>query len=312
MALPDLFSRRKRSQERTGTDVYQYEKMPPAARVQFCQIMQDAIGPYGEGSYDTTPGARVYNELVRLMRREKAVFVLPPSGGTFSEPDKEFFNWFLNEADNNRVLDAVELACRALEVIVEPDEFHFREYVKTATKDAISELNARFLESGFGYQYASGQVIRIDSQFVHGEIVVPALAVLSGKAYRSAEKEFLAAHSAYRDQDYEACLVECGKAFESVLKVIAAERGWAVQANDPAKKLLDAAYAAGFIDPVLQAEFTALRGLLESSVPVLRNKMAGHGAGQVTRNVPRHFASLQLHQTAAMILFLADHHSQNP
>lgn len=312
MALPNLFSRRKRAQERTGPDIYNYEQMPRGARVQFCQIMQDAIGPYAEGNYSTTPGARVYNELVRMMRKEVAVFALPPSGGAYCNPDKEYFDWFLNELDNNRILDGIELACRALEVVVEPTEYRFREYVRISTEDAIAELNARLLESGYGYQYASGQVVRVDSQFVHAEIVVPALAILADQRFRSAEKEFLAAHAAYRNQDYETCLLECGKAFESVLKVIASERGWPVQPSDPAKKLLDAAYLSGFIDPVLQAEFTALRSLLESSVPAMRNKMAGHGAGQVVRNVPRHFASLQLHQTAAMILFLADHHSQNP
>jgi hypothetical protein len=274
--------------------------------------MQDAIGPYGEGMYDTTPGARIYNELVRMMRREVATFALPPSGGPYCTPDKEYFDWFLNEPDNIRVLDGLELACRALEVVVEPDKHNFRGYAKTSTKDAVDEINARLLESGYGYQYASGQILRVDSQLVHAEIVVPALAVLTDKKFKSAEKEFLAAHSAYRNQDYETCLIECGKSFESILKVIASERRWQVQPNDPAKRLLDAAYTSGFIDPALQAEFTALRSLLESSVPVMRNKMAGHGAGQATRNVPRHFASLQLHQTAAMILFLADHHSQNP
>lgn len=125
MALPNIFSRRKRAEERKGSDVYQYDQMPPGARVQFCQIMQDAIGPYGEGTYDKTPGARIYKELVRMMRKEVAVFALPPSGGHYCTPDKEYFDWFLNEPDNARTLDCVELTCRALEVVVEPDKHNF-------------------------------------------------------------------------------------------------------------------------------------------------------------------------------------------
>lgn len=311
MALPNIFSRRNRAERGTGTDVYSYDEMGRSLRVQFCQIVSEAIGPYAEGDYAATPGVRVYKELARFMRKELAVFILPPSSSEYTQPDKEFFDWFLNERDNERVLDGVEVACRALQTLVEPDPYRFKDYVKTSVQDAISELNARFLEAGYGYQYVSGQVVRVDSQFAHSEIVLPALRVLSNKTFGAAENEFLAAHSAYRDQDYQTCLMECAKAFESVLKVIASRRGWPVQANDPAKKLLDAAYAAGFIDPILQAEFTALRSLLESAVPTMRNRMAGHGAGTTIRNVPRHFASLQLHQTAALMIFLAEHHDSS-
>jgi hypothetical protein len=149
--------------------------------------------------------------------------------------------------------------------------------------------------------------MRIDSQVIHSQVVVPALALLSDKRFATAEKEFLSAHAAYRAQDYEDCLLQCAKAFESVLKIIGTQRKWPIGENDNAAKLVTAAFNSGFIPTAMQAEFTALRSLLEAGVPVLRNKMSGHGAGAVPRNVPEHFAAFQLHQTAAVLLFIITH-----
>ena len=54
----------------------------------------------------------------------------------------------------------------------------------------------------------------------------------------------------------------------------------------------------------MQNEFTGLRTILESGTPTVRNKAAGHGAGPNPRNIPRHIAAFQLHQTAAAIVLL--------
>ena len=56
----------------------------------------------------------------------------------------------------------------------------------------------------------------------------------------------------------------------------------------------------------LQSQFGALRSVLESGVPTIRNRAGGHGAGVKRREVPRHLASYTLHLTAAAILFLAE------
>jgi hypothetical protein len=100
--------------------------------------------------------------------------------------------------------------------------------------------------------------------------------------------------------------VNCGKALESVLKVIGASRKWQIKDNDTANKLIQAAVTAEFLPQYLQASVTHLIGLITSSTPTVRNKMGGHGAGTTRRTVPRHLASFQLHQTAAVILFLAE------
>ena len=306
MALPDLFSRRSRNNRREGADVYQYTSLPQNLRVQFIQIVRSTVGPYSVYA-GTPPGAAVYEFVVNTLRRDIGVFEL--AAHHRGDMEAELRSWFLNTDDTERLLDAVELLLRVIDTHVRDNPYSFQNYSETNPDEAIAEVNARFLEACVGFQFESGQINRVDSQAMHSEVVVPALRILADPKYAGAESEYLKAHEAFRHGDNEACLIECGKAFESVLKVIAAERSWAVTANDPAKKLLDAAFAAGFIDKILQAEFTALRSLLESAVPVVRNKLAGHGSGAAPRNVPQHVASFQLHQTGAAILFLAQHHA---
>jgi uncharacterized protein DUF7014 len=85
--------------------------------------------------------------------------------------------------------------------------------------------NARFQEAGVGYQYVSGDVIRVDSEIVHKEVILPVLVLLHNPTFASAEKEYLEGHEAYRHGRFEDCIVSCGKAFESVLKVTGAKRG---------------------------------------------------------------------------------------
>ncbi|UXN07127.1 hypothetical protein N6A79_03720 [Bartonella sp. HY761] len=47
-----------------------------------------------------------------------------------------------------------------------------------------------------------------------------------------------------------------------------------------------------------------LQGLLESSVPTGRNKLAGHGQGANPIEIPDYIASYILHMTASTIVFL--------
>ncbi|QSF53846.1 MULTISPECIES: STM4504/CBY_0614 family protein [Brevundimonas] len=305
MALPNLYSRRARQARKNVDDVYVYDHIPKSVRVQMLQVFSSVIGDYQIG-YNAAAN-EVYDFIVRLMREELGVFSLNSSSTINAQ--RELSSWLDSTPDVERVVDCIELMMTVLDGHVRNAGNKFG---KTDVDFAIGRANARLMEACVGYQYQSGQMIRFDSTVMHAEVVVPSLHLLADPDFASAEGEYLKAHAEYRDGQYETCIIECAKAFESVLKVVAVERGWPVKSSDPAKKLLDAAYGAGFIEPALQAEFTALRSLLEGAVPTVRNKMSGHGAGVTPRNVPQHFAALQLHQTGAALLFLVQHHRANP
>jgi hypothetical protein len=102
--------------------------------------------------------------------------------------------------------------------------------------------------------------------------------------------------------------VECLKTLESVLKIICASRKWAYSPNDTASKLLDLVFSNGLLPAALQSEFSALRASLESGVPTVRNRLAGHGQGTTKVEVPEYVASYLLHLTAASVLLLVRAH----
>ncbi|MDE2740031.1 MAG: hypothetical protein OXI58_00435 [Gemmatimonadota bacterium] len=51
----------------------------------------------------------------------------------------------------------------------------------------VEELNNRFKEHGVGYQFTNGQIICIDSEFIHTEVVKPALKLLDQQHYAGLE-----------------------------------------------------------------------------------------------------------------------------
>jgi hypothetical protein len=172
--------------------------------------------------------------------------------------------------------------------------------------DAILELNQRFKEHGVGYQFESGEIIRVDSEFLHTKVVKPTLSLLIDKEYQGANQEFLSAHKHYRHGRHEECLVDLLKAFESTMKIICKKRGWTTQPKDTASKLINILFQNNLLPSYLESEITCLRTLLESGVPTLRNKNAGHGQGAEIRTVPEYLARYALNLTASNILFLIE------
>jgi hypothetical protein len=175
-----------------------------------------------------------------------------------------------------------------------------------STDAAIEELNERFRWHGIGYQYESGLIIRVDSQFLHAETVKPALALLSSEDYAGANEEFLKAFEHYRHGRTKECLNECLKAFESTMKAICAKRKWPFNKSDTAKTLIGVCFQQNLIPDLIQSHISAFRSTLESGIPTVRNKLSGHGQGATVVEVPSYYASYMLHLTATTIQLLVE------
>jgi hypothetical protein len=211
-------------------------------------------------------------------------------------------NFILSESNAERVIDSIELSFEMIGQIATVAGGRLSDSVEKATR----ELNSRFQEHAFGYRFENGEIIRIDSEFIHQEIVKPALAVLSGRMYQGAQDEFLKAHEHYRHGNTKEAMNEALKAIESTMKAICDKRKWAYDTNAPAQKLIQNCFDNGLIPLFWQSQLTALKTLLESSVPTGRNKLSGHGQGTTPVEVPQHIAGYVLHMTAAAVVFLAD------
>jgi hypothetical protein len=154
----------------------------------------------------------------------------------------------------------------------------------------------------------SNQIIRIDSDFLHAEAVKPSLTILRGSEFQGANEELLRAHEHYRHGRYQESLIYSLKAFESTMKCICKLRGWATDPKDTAKKLIAVCLDNSLIPRCLESQLAALRTLLESGIPTIRNKYGGHGQGPEPQEVPEYFARYALNLTATSILFLVEAH----
>ena len=300
MAIFKLFSTRQKEAKGEMPDVFTYGALPNPLRVQIVHILTDAVG---EDCVDYQYRNYCFNFIRGTLLKEHALFKLIDNP---QNPQHEVLNYFLKLQDADKILDVVELAFTALLIVDGNHRFAQNSKPKIAPKDAIEELNQRFKQHGVGYQFESGQIIRIDSQLAHVEIMKPALQLLRSKAYKGANEEFLKAHEHYRHNRYQECLVDALKALESVLKSICDAKSWSYQVSDSTKKLLDIVFEKGLLPAFMQSEFSAMRGLLEGGTMVVRNKLGGHGQGSAQLNVPSYWARYALNTAASNMLLLVE------
>jgi hypothetical protein len=171
--------------------------------------------------------------------------------------------------------------------------------------EAVNECNHRFKEHRVGFQLVDGQILKIDDDFTHQQLTLPALKLLEQDFLKGANEEFLSAFEHYRHGRYKECLNDCLKAFESTMKAICHKRKWPYNQNDPAKTLIGICEKNNLFPVFMESHLAGLRTTLESGVPTARNKMGGHGQGAMQITVSPQFATYILNLTASNLRFLA-------
>ena len=236
MSIFDLFSKRQKILRGEVPDVYCYDTIPQALKVQIVHIWNDTLGKedeYFSSSYKTY-GA--YQFIVNTLCREYGVFTLRDSKDYGDRNYRtELANFLLQQDDHEKILDAVELSFRLIDNATRNYGFLQRDNASKLADDAIEELNARFQEHGVGYRFEESEVVRVDSELLHAEATKPALVLLRAPEYAGAQAEFLRAHEHYRHGRAKEALAECLKSLESVMKSICAKRKWAHDPNATSK-----------------------------------------------------------------------------
>jgi hypothetical protein len=314
MALFDLFSRKKREAERESPDVFRYDDVPNSLRIQLLHALDDARKRIYSRTIPAyiaigTEGTDVFAEACLVLRREfglvKLIEVRRRVRAMTDTQTKELcdeFKAFFENCETEQVLDAVQVVMLLVE---EGTRNRLLDHECNASTVA-AEINRRFLEHGLGYQYQSGQIIVETNSILHTEAITPALTLLSDSRFAGANEEFLKAHEHYRHGRLGECLVDCLKAFESTMKIICDLKGWPYKRTDTAKALIEVCLTHDLIPTFTQQQLTSLRTLLESGVPTVRNKQAGHGQGATRHQVSPHLARFGLHLTAAVVVLLVD------
>jgi len=296
----NIFSKRQKKLDNDTVDVYEYESIPSNLKVQAIHIFREVIDT-GHYSKDN-----IYLEIHKILCKEYGVFTLKE----YAQNNEEaIFDFLLKTNDYQKALDIIELFYRYFYLVLK-EKYKHHDTHSRMINDAIIELNERFKENAIGYSFESGEAIKIDSKFIHSEVVKPTLKILNNSLYKGANEEFLKAHEHYRHKRYKECLNECLKSFESTMKTICDKHNWTYNQNDTSKKLIKICFDNNLIPTYLQTQFSSLQQLFESGVPTIRNKNSGHGQGVQPIQVTAEITSYMLHLTATNLLFLAEHEQQ--
>jgi hypothetical protein len=198
MAIVELFSQRQKRENNEITDIFQYKKVSLKLKNQLIFILKDLYPSIYNDMYSN----HIMDMIADILRREYGVarLVFLKFGESFYQ-EHEVFAFIYASENYLNIIDVVEICFK----------------ISGRNVDLINELNHRFLEDGFGYQFENNKIIRIDSRLIHAEVVKPALVLLSAAEYSGPQQEFLKAHEHYRSGGYKEALNECLKAFESVM-----------------------------------------------------------------------------------------------
>lgn len=317
MAIHDLFSKRQAQLRQQAPDVLHYDDIPQVLRVQIVRIMNEAWWQLRRVLY-APPERTVYGDIKEILCHE---YGLLDSRQLFDDPTTGHHGlicYFLDLVQTERVLDVVQLGfCAILDapgkhstVAIpfgeELSEHNLRASATAAARRAVQELNDRFREHRVGYQFSERKIMRVDSEWMHAEVMKRCLVILSGSDYSGAQDEFLKGHEHYRVGNMKEAINECLKSFESVMKVICGKRRWSGAEDASASKLISICFEGGLIPSFWSQHFTALQSLLKGGVAPARNKLSAHGQGAIPTDVPRHLVSYVINMTASAILFLAE------
>ena len=303
MKINELFSKRQKRIRGEVPDVYKYKTIPEELRIQVVHIWMDVWGKVERDGFGGFRGNayEAYEFIHGKLCREYGKFKLG-EGSNFHEI---VVNFLLNANEVDKALDVIEFSFRCMDPEID-DAYNEPFGLISSPYEAIGELNDRFREHGVGYQYESGQIVKVESQFAHSEVVKPALSFLSDRMYKGANEEFLKAHEHYRKRNHKDCMNNCLKAFESCLKTICKKRKWHYDSEKAtANDLIQIVLSQGLIPVFMESHFSGLKSALGSGLSTLRNRRAGHGQGPDKIVVPEYVAAYALHLTASNILLLA-------
>ena len=324
MPIYETFAKRKQREENAGKPViYRYDVLPAPFRVQVAHIWWGAIG----GTEGLLPNSILnkkelwWQGIHNTLAREMGVFSLAPVMGVQGPFMGRCEKFLLENDDVDQVLSIIEISFELIDNKVR--EFVIQELhrsgidalhtmgISQLPDDAIQELNHRFQEHTIGYQYLGGQIVRSDSQYLHSEVVEPAVSLLYDARFEGALQEFMNAHKHYRERNNKEAISAASNAFESTLKTICERRQWNPPPPYNASKLLGVLFANNLIPAAMKSYFDSLSDTLRSGVPTIRNAYAAHGQGSKVVEVPDHLAAYALHLTASSIVFLINSYNSN-
>lgn len=195
------------------------------------------------------------------------------------------------------ILDAIEIFLRECSLVSADN-------LLSSVDNAEREINQRLRQHRLAYQVQNGLIIRVDSQYIHRQVVRPAFHLLQDARFDVAEKEFLQAHDDYLDGHNRKAMAGAHNTVESVLKAICNNMGWKYAPADGTKRLIDIVIRERQLVPALvEYDFKQWALAFENTATKVGNPRR-HGAGSTEDIIPDSVAAYGLHTAAANIVLI--------
>ena len=291
-----LYSRRIRNAE-GEPEIYVYDVFPTSFRNQMFYALSDVLDYYENKG---TRGA--WEALHDNFAREIGVKTL----GSYHRSDRANVEDYIDSCTDLEFLDLLDYAFAMLSDIrrIQPAYDTLGDYLEKIN-GAFFEMNFRFKQHNLGYEFIDDKLVRKDNEHLHQEVIKPALKLLYEVGFEGAEQEFLDAFEHRRKGENKDAILDALKAFESTMKAICDGMGYAYDpAKSTAKDLIGILESNSFYPTYMNNHITSLRTSLESGLPTLRNKNAGHGQGAAVVNVSDEFTEYALNLAATNIVLL--------
>lgn len=255
----NMFSKRNALQAEK-TNPYTYDRLPEPLKFQVIRICEKVEVRFPDVS---CRGADVfYVGVQQTLCEEYGLMCLTNNTCTYKE---DVWNYFMQNKDANKCLDVIEIVFAKFIKKVQADKY-VNCGMNSEIAQAAKDINLRFREHSMGYEFQDWRFIRLDSEYLHTETVVPALVLLREPYLAGANEEFAKAQDHFRHGRFGESINECLKAFESTMKGICHKRDWAYNQTDSAKKLLATCEQNGLFPDFMRSSLDGLRSVLESEI----------------------------------------------
>ena len=298
--------------------LYSYESLPGPFRVQVAHIFDGMVGEQ-RNLYGTTMATRrsgdpskaqVWGLIHDAVARHVGKFNLSER----TQDNQIGFYHYLQamSTSTGALLDAIELGFDALRHSPVGGIRYTELYSRRLTIDSgAAELNMRFAQHDLGYKLVGEHIIRIDSEYLHTEVVEPALTLLHDAGFETSTEAFLDAHRHYRHHEYRDAIADANNAFEGVMKAICNAEGWPYPFNATATPLIDTLIRNGLLPKEQESHYKGLISAMKSGLPTTANPHR-HGPSPTPVEIPGYLAAHCLHLAAANIVFLVEARKARP
>lgn len=300
----DLYSARIKN-EKDELEVYEYEKFQASFRNQLFKIISDIFDKYESQ-------ANIWCFIHDRFSREKGLKNLGNYDSSYNEGSKNNIENYIDRSNDEDFLDFMDFVFYIIVTVCKTTPPRYFYEMPQLIDKSIEELNFRLRQHNLGYEFINGQIIRIDNKVMHQTVIKPALKLLYDEDFKGAEKEFRKAFEYRKNGDNKNAILEALKSFESTMKTICDKKYYTYNATqDTAKQLIATLESNSFYPTYMNSHLANVRTTLETGLPVLRNKKAGHGQGSTVVNVSDEFTEYALNLAATNIVLLVKIYKNN-